>query len=109
MEKNLFGSNKPWPLEINEGDYCLLHHYEIGGLLGLWQATCNGGRNLNPKVWGGKFPYQARVKLLSPKITEVPQKLMEEFGANPALGRFENCLDADFAERLLEFFLGDSE
>ena len=23
VEKNLFGSNKPWPLEIKEGDYCL--------------------------------------------------------------------------------------
>ena len=43
VEKNLFGSNKPWPLEIKTGDYCLLHHYEIGGLLGLWQATCDGG------------------------------------------------------------------
>ena len=32
MEKSLFGSNKPWPLEISEGDFCLLHHYEIGGV-----------------------------------------------------------------------------
>ena len=46
MEKGLFGSNKPWPLEIKEGDYCLLHHYEIGGLLGLWQATSNGAKNI---------------------------------------------------------------
>ena len=46
VEKNLFGSNKPWPLEIKAGDYCLLHHYEIGGLLGLWQATSSGGKNI---------------------------------------------------------------
>ncbi|MEJ7592338.1 MAG: hypothetical protein WKF77_12375 [Planctomycetaceae bacterium] len=52
VEKDLFGSNKPWPLQIKAGDYCLLHHYEIGGLLGLWQATCDGGKNLVPKVWG---------------------------------------------------------
>jgi hypothetical protein len=32
VEKNLFGSNKPWPMQIKAGDYCLLHHYEIGGL-----------------------------------------------------------------------------
>jgi len=42
--KNLFGSNKPWALEIKTGDHVLPHHYEIGGLLGLWQATSNGGQ-----------------------------------------------------------------
>ena len=26
VEQNLFGSNKPWPLEIKTGEYCLLHH-----------------------------------------------------------------------------------
>ena len=44
VEQNVFGSNKPWPLEIQPDDYCLLHHYEIGGLLGLWKATSSGGR-----------------------------------------------------------------
>ena len=66
VEKNVFGSDKPWSLEIKEGDYCLLHHFEVGGLLGLWHATCDGGRNLVPKIWAGKFPFQARVKLMIP-------------------------------------------
>ena len=39
VEQNVLGSNKPWPLEIKPDDYCLLHHDEIGGLLGLWKAT----------------------------------------------------------------------
>ena len=88
VEKNLFGSNKPWPLEIKTGDYCLLHHYEIGGLLGLWQATTNGGKNLVPKIWGGKFPYQVKVKLVIPKVTDVPNKVLAELGVDPAMGRF---------------------
>lgn len=108
VENSLFGSNKLWPLEIEEGDYCLLHHYEIGVLLGLWKATCNGGRNLMPKIWRGKFPYQARVKLFIPKITEVPRDVLSAVSANAALGRFDECLDGYFAEHLLEFFLGDS-
>lgn len=58
IEKSLFGSNKPWPLEIKEGDYCLLHHYEIGGLLGLWKATSNGGRNLVPKFGVANFLFK---------------------------------------------------
>jgi hypothetical protein len=63
VEKNLFGSNKPWPLQIKAGDYCLLHHYEIGGLLGLWQATSDGSKNIVPRIWGGKFPL-GRARLL---------------------------------------------
>ncbi len=104
--KNLFGSNKPWPLKIKTGDYCLLHHYEIGGLLALWQATSNGGRGLESKMWGGKFPFQVRVKLVLPKITEVPQEFLAELGVNPAVGRFENCVDEDFADELVKGLLG---
>ena len=105
MEKNLFGSNKPWPLEIKTGDYCLLHHYEIGGLLGLWQATCNGGKNLVPKVWGGKFPYQVRVKLVIPKVTDVPKRVLTNLGIDAAVGRFDNCVDDDMADDLVRSLL----
>ena len=106
VEKNLFGSNKPWPLEIKAGDYCLLHHYEIGGLLGLWQATSNGGKNLVPKIWGGKFPYQVNVKLVIPKVTDVPKKVLTQLGIDPAVGRFDNCVDEDTAEDLIGSLLG---
>lgn len=52
--------HNPWPLQIKAGDYCLLHHYEIGGRLGLWQATCDGGKGLVPKMRAGTIPYQVR-------------------------------------------------
>ena len=55
VEKNLFGSNKPWPLEIKAVDYWLLYRFEIGSLLGLRQANCDGGKNLVPKVWCGNL------------------------------------------------------
>jgi hypothetical protein len=105
VEKNLFGSNKPWPLEIKTGDYCLLHHYEIGGLLGLWQATSNGGKNLVPKIWGGKFPYQVKVKLVIPKVTEVPKSVLKKLGVDAAVGRFDNCVDEEFGEDLIRSLL----
>ncbi|MFM9959842.1 MAG: hypothetical protein ACKV2Q_01295 [Planctomycetaceae bacterium] len=107
VEMSLFGSNKPWPLEIKAGDYCLLHHYEIGGLLGLWQATSNGGRNLVPKIWGGKFPFQVRVKLVLPKPTQVPPKFLSDRHINPAIGRFDNCVDEDLADDLIRSLLVD--
>ena len=108
IEKNLFGSNKPCPLEIKEGDYCLLHHYEIGGLLGLWKATSNGGRNLVPKIWSGKFPFQVRVKLLLPSITEVSRKVLSDAGINPAVGRFDYCADDALAQSIIQSMLGHS-
>lgn len=104
MEKSLFGSNKPWPLEIKQGDYCLLHHYEIGGLLGLWRATSDGGKNIVPKTWGGKFPYQVRIQLAIPKAIEVPRSLLAELGADPSVGRFDPCVSGDQANKVLEFF-----
>jgi hypothetical protein len=105
IEQSVFGSNKPWPLEIKDGDYCLLHHYEIGGLLGIWQAVGNGGRNLVPGLWKNKFPFQVRVKLLLPKPAEVPRKLLAEHGINPAMGRFDHCVDEDLAEEIIRAML----
>ena len=107
--KNVFGSNKPWPLEIKAGDYCLLHHYEIGGLLGLWKATTDGGRNLVPKMWGGKFPYQVKVQLVIPKVADVPKKLLADFGIDPAKGRFDNCVDDDLAEDLIRAMMSNGK
>ena len=106
--KNLFGSNKPWPLEIKAGDYCLLHHYEIGGLLGLWQATGDGGRNLVPKIWNGKFPFQVNVKLVIPKVAEVPKSVLAKLGIDAAVGQFDNCVDEDLAETFVQSLLGNA-
>lgn len=103
--QNVFGSNKPWPLEIKQGDYCLLHHYEIGGLLGLWKATSNGGRGLVPKLWNGKFPFQVRVQLVLPKISQVDQQLLTKLGADPAVGRFDNHLNDEMADELIRSLL----
>ena len=69
-----------------------MHHYEIGGLLGLWQATCDGGKNLVSKVRGGKFLYQVRVKLVIPKVTDVPKKVLTKLGVDAAVGRFESLV-----------------
>ena len=106
VEKSVFGSNKPWPLEIKEGDYCLLHHYEIGSLLGLWTARSNGGRNLVPSIWSSKFPYQVKVQLMIPKVAEVPRRVLAEFGADPAVARFDSCVDEGLAEAVVLSMLG---
>lgn len=104
VQKSVFGSNKPWPLDIKAGDYCLLHHYEIGALLGLWQAASNGARNIVPKIWGGKFPFQVRVNLVVPKITDVNRSLLTELGMDPTIGRFDHCFDDSIGAKVFSSF-----
>lgn len=101
VQKNLFASNLPWPAQVNEGDFCFLYHYELSTLFGLWQATTKGARNLVPKAWGGRFPFQVRVKLIVPSIIEIPKSTVPEALLNPATGKFNNILTPDQRDTLL--------
>ena len=56
-------------------------------------------------MWGAKFPYQVKVKLVLPKVTEVPKNLLANLGVNPALGRCDNCVDEDLADELIQGML----
>jgi hypothetical protein len=106
IEKGVFGSNVPWPLQVAKGDYCLLRHYEVGTVFALWRAESDGGRKLVPRAWGGRFPFQARVALVSPEIIEVPTKVVEDYIVNPATGRGDNVIDGERAEGLIQALRG---
>ena len=97
IEKSVFGSKDPWPLQVRKGDHCALHHYEYDTLLALWTATTNGGRKLEPRAWGGKFPFQVRVALLTPSIVEIPKG---------TIGSVERVLDGERAEQVLQLVRG---
>jgi len=101
IEKGVFGSNVPWPLEVRKGDFCLLRHYEVGTVFALWRAETDGGRKLVPRAWGGRFPFQARVALVSPEIVEVPAAAVAEFIVNPDSGRYDNLIEGERAEGLM--------
>ena len=79
---------------------------EFCGLLSLWQATCDGSQNPVPKVWGRKFPCQVRVKLVIPKVADMPKSVLKKLGIDAAIGRFDNCVDEDTAEDLVGSLLG---
>jgi hypothetical protein len=101
VQKGLFGSNLPWPLQIKKGDHCCLYHYEVGTLFALWQAESDGGKNLIARAWGGRFPYQVRVTLLTPDIISLPKANVGEAFLNPETGKFHNRFEGDTAEALL--------
>jgi len=101
LQKSLFGSNLPWPLKIRKGDHCCLYHYEVGALFALWRAESDGGKNLVPKMWGGRFPFQVSVVLATPEIISLPKADVGERFLNPETGKFYNHLEGDAAEALL--------
>ena len=101
VQKGLFGSNLPWPLRIKKGDHCCLYHYEVETMFGLWQATTDGGKNLVPKAWGGRFPFQVKVALVTPEIISMPKAEIGEAFLNPASGKFQNIIEGKPADDLL--------
>lgn len=108
VQKELFGSNLPWPTQVKAGDYCCLHHYEVGTLFGLWQATCNGGKSLVPRAWGGRFPFQVRVKLCTADIIEIPKTVLDGALINPATGKLDEVLEPPRSEDLVQWVLRTS-
>jgi hypothetical protein len=101
MEHQLFGSNKPWPLQVKFGDYLLLHHIEAGALFGLWKAASDGKQNIVPKAWGRRFPYQVRIQSVTAKPVEIPKALIEELKVDLSIGQENHVADSDVAERLI--------
>lgn len=101
VQKGLFGSNLPWPLQIKKGGHCCLYHYEVGTLFGLWQAVSDGGKNLAPKAWGGRFAFQVKVALVTPEIISIPKAEIGEAFLDPASGKFQNIIEGKPADDLL--------
>jgi hypothetical protein len=106
VQKALLGSNLPWPLQVKAGDLCLLYHYEVSTLFGIWRAECDGARNIVPKAWSGRFPFQVRVKLVSSEIVEVPKGIVTALAACSSNGRIDNLLDGERADELLKWVSG---
>lgn len=48
--------------DIEPGDIGFLYNLDSDSLIGAFEATCKPQMNLVPKVWGGKYPSQVRVK-----------------------------------------------
>ncbi len=103
VQKSVFGSNLPWPAQIKKGDHCCLYHYEVGTLFALWQAATDGARNIVPKAWGGRFPFQVKVALITPEILEIPKASAPEALINAQTGKFDNILEGPRADQILEF------
>ena len=78
-------------------------------MFALWRAQSDGGRYLVPKAWGGKFPFQAKVELATPDITEVPKQVIDDFVVNESTGRLDNIIEESKTENLIQALRGITE
>ena len=101
IQNGLFASNLPWPLEVKTGDICFLYLFTAGTLFGVWRAERDGALNIIPRIWGGRFPFQIKVRLVSSEIVEVPAPIVAAIAADSSNGRLDNRLDVGRARELL--------
>jgi DNA modification methylase len=84
FQHSLFGSSKaygPAVLRIKKGDVLFLQNLDKDILYGVYRAGSDGGINIQPEVWNGKYPYQVKV--------ETPKNTLELGNAKKILRKIE--------------------
>ncbi len=105
-ERNLFGVQKPYPLEVKKGDFCLLYNYSTKFIFGIWKAISNGRKFIDPDAWGGQYPFQVKVKLVSNEKLCVPFFNIKRLILDES-NRIYNRIPESKAHEILELFAFD--
>ena len=103
INKGVFASNRPWPTQVKKGDYCCLYHYEVGRLYALWQAADDGRRNLLPRAWNRRFPFQVKVILATPDMIEIPETSITELLFNSSTGNWNYIPEGECVDNIVGF------
>jgi DNA modification methylase len=100
FDRMIFSTNKLYSdevLQIKKGDYLFLYNIDKDVLYGIFKAVSDGGKNIEPDAWGGKYPYQVIVEKNENSITlKEARKILDKMGIK--WGRILNS-------QLLEIFL----
>ena len=86
FEKLLFATEKfygPIVVRIRENDLLFLHNRDKDVLYGVFKAVSDGGLNIDPCAFGGKYPYHVKVEAIG-KIVAITsaQRVLKRFGAD---------------------------
>lgn len=84
FKRQLMGTTKvygPIVIRIREGDLLFLINLTSDILYGVFKAVSDGGFNLEPEAWKGKYPYQVRFKVLGDVIKiNGAKNILRKFG-----------------------------
>jgi len=92
----------PVVIRIRKGDLLFLNNLDTDNLHGVLRAVTDGGFNIEPKAWKGRYPYQVRVESLGNKITlHNATKVLRRFGVTRSTPLLSKRL-ASFLDLFLE-------
>jgi hypothetical protein len=84
LTRMLFGTDRtygPVVIRIRKGDLLFLNNLDTDNLQGVFRATTDGGFNIEPKAWKGRYPYQVRVESQGSQITIAnAARILKRFG-----------------------------
>ncbi|MEK6984745.1 MAG: DNA methyltransferase [Nanoarchaeota archaeon] len=65
FDRMIFSSNKIYSdkvAKVKKGDVLFLYNLDADAFHGPFTAKSEGGKNIAPEAWGGKYPYQVEVE-----------------------------------------------
>ena len=87
----------PVVMRVRKDDLLFLNNIDTNTLHGVFRATSDGGFNIQPEAWNGKYPYQVKVELLGDVVSLVDAKgILNRFG----LGRNKPLFGSRLADVL---------
>lgn len=83
LTRLLFGTDRiygPVVIRIRRGDLLFLVNMDTDELCGVFKATSDGGFNIIPEAWEGKYPYQVKVEVIG-ELIKLPdaQKILKKY------------------------------
>ena len=102
FDRMLFATNKLYGnnvLKIKKGDMLFLLNLDTDTLHGTFRAKTDGGKDLDPDAWKGRYPYQVRVQR-NGKINSIPRarKIVSAIGT-----AWHDPLSSHLAEALSKY------
>ncbi|MEM2760072.1 MAG: DNA methyltransferase [Nitrososphaerales archaeon] len=86
FKRMLFSTNKLYAdkvLRVIKGDILFLLNMDKDTLYGIFRAASDGKKDIEPEAWGGKYPYQVKVKSNGEiKSVREAKKLFSKMGIN---------------------------
>jgi len=88
LNRHLFSTDKiygPVVIRIRAGDMLFLNNLDHDTLLGIFLAESDGGFNIEPEAFGGRYPYKYDIKRNTPLFGKRLIDFTEEFYATPVI------------------------
>jgi len=102
FERMLFSTNKLYEdkvLRVKKGDLLFLLNIDSHVLYGAFKAKSDGGININPEAWGGKYPFQVEVEKNGEiKSMKHAEKILSKLGIS-----WKKALGENKTKLLLEY------